>query len=775
MATVTKVPRWKASKFLHPFSERLWELGDLTCSIHEWCDLRCDPGREHVVRAVELCLTPSDSECGSDDEDEERSAIGGRSQAGSDSAGSDVESPIPEVAPVDPITDHEDHSLGELAYTMAPPFPGDIYIPDRLEPTTIDESLPRFTYDTLPSSGRHIRLLKIKPAIFLADVLDCELISVPLDDTIPSFDALSYCWSMDARPASQHHEAPSVGPRAILVNGKQLVIQESLALALHRYRRLGCIWLRRDRERWKGKAEYLWADGICIDQAHIAEKTTQVTMMGEIYGRARRVFIDLGHVPDDWISALHLMQAIQYITRYVPERGVLVSDENMHSDFEIPPPDHISWMALGHLLEMPWFRRTWVVQEVVLSERSPLVMFGRYCFRFAMLEQAVRFAINQGYETALGILSAESRGVGYLNLIKMENLRGSFHRGLLGSIDVLEKLRDFQSTDPRDKVFGVLTLLRDDFRMLPDYSSTVEDVYIKFAEKVVLAGEAARLLDSAGLHRRLKAGTGVTLELPSWVPEWRVLTRVPRAIYCIREHPYRASDTMASEFSLITTKSGSALATPALLADTIAWTTPALFSGATEGSKDTDPTIAGVNMISQFVDTHQDVCHTHYNDGSENTPLTETLARTLLMDDLYKNEENTISLFAEISEPGQLLESLLKEPDLLKSRFGTGKRAAKSALDSFRVQIGATLPGRKFAIGGAGYMGLVPAVTEPGDVVAVIPSGSIPYILRMIDDTDTETDGVSRYRFVGDSYIHGMMYGEVLEIKGAGMKDILIV
>ena len=365
----------------------------MTCNIHERCDLRCDPSRQHVVRAVELCLTPSDSEYGSDDEDDnaEGRSNCSHSQEGSDFA-SDVELPIPEVARVDPIMDREDVALGELAYTMAPSFPGEIFVPSRSEPTIIDEFLPGFTYDILPSSGRHIRLLKMKPAIFLADVLDCELISVLWEDAIPPFDALSYCWSMDARPAPQQRSVPSIGPRYILMNGKRLLIQESLALALHRYLRLGCTWIHRDYERWKGKAEYLWADGVCIDQSHIAEKTTQVAMMGEIYRRARRVFIDLGHVPDDWISALHLMQTIQHTT---PSRLVLVSDEHM-GHFEIPPPDHISWIALGYVLEMPWFVRTWVVQEVVLSERSPLVMFGRYSFHLTTLERRSDSPWNKG-------------------------------------------------------------------------------------------------------------------------------------------------------------------------------------------------------------------------------------------------------------------------------------------------------------------------------------------------------------------------------------------
>ncbi|KAK4224327.1 heterokaryon incompatibility protein-domain-containing protein, partial [Podospora fimiseda] len=164
----------------------------------------------------------------------------------------------------------------------------------------IDPSLPHFTSDDVPllKNSKSIRLLKIKPAIFLADVLDCELISVSLDGTAttqaPEFDALSYRWQT---------ADPTYGSRTILVNGKQMQIQESQAQALHRYRRLGCSI----DEQWQGKAEYIWADGICIDQSNLPEKTIQVGMMGQVYKKAKRVYIDLGDVPDGWYYALVLM------------------------------------------------------------------------------------------------------------------------------------------------------------------------------------------------------------------------------------------------------------------------------------------------------------------------------------------------------------------------------------------------------------------------------------------------------------------------------------
>jgi hypothetical protein len=46
---------------------------------------------------------------------------------------------------------------------------------------------------------------------------------------------------------------------------------------------------------WKeGDAVYLWADGICINQLDVEEKTSQVKLMDEIYRRAKGVVAHLG-------------------------------------------------------------------------------------------------------------------------------------------------------------------------------------------------------------------------------------------------------------------------------------------------------------------------------------------------------------------------------------------------------------------------------------------------------------------------------------------------
>ena len=56
-----------------------------------------------------------------------------------------------------------------------------------------------------------------------------------------------------------------------------------------------------------------------------------------------------------------------------------------------------------------------------------------------------------------------------------------------------------------------------------------------------------------------------------------------------------------------------------------------------------------------------------------------------------------------------------------------------------------------------GYMGIGPAAIKEGDLVCVLLGGCVPYILR---PTDTE----NMYKLVGESYVHGIMNGEVINL-----------
>jgi hypothetical protein len=134
-------------------------------------------------------------------------------------------------------------------------------------------------YEYKPLAERYIRLLKLKPG---GDGdLHCELIPVSLDK-LPKYVALSYSWDGQAPTAK------------ILCHEKSLLVTPNCEAALRQ--------LRQGRD-----SRLVWIDAICIDQSSILERNQQVTHMGEIYTKARRVAVWLGEgSPETAVAFLYI-------------------------------------------------------------------------------------------------------------------------------------------------------------------------------------------------------------------------------------------------------------------------------------------------------------------------------------------------------------------------------------------------------------------------------------------------------------------------------------
>ena len=80
-----------------------------------------------------------------------------------------------------------------------------------------------------------------------------------------------------------------------------------------------------------------------------------------------------------------------------------------------------------------------------------------------------------------------------------------------------------------------------------------------------------------------------------------------------------------------------------------------------------------------------------------------------------------------------------------------------------------------------GYLGLVPDSSRVGDSVCLLQGASIPFILRLVDPKEEEGTGENleskeRWKVVGESYVHGVMQGEVWEkVKEEDIVDIDLV
>jgi hypothetical protein len=221
-----------------------------------------------------------------------------------------------------------------------------------------------------PLSGEsHIRLLEIAPdgAYRPHDEINhitCSLSEVDLRGCTYEhsvFTALSYAWGSEG------------GPKQITLNGVAIGIRRNLYDFLVHALRQG--WTRQ-----------LWIDALCINQNDETEKSKQVAMMGEIHSRASQVLIWLGPLDNlELDSLIELSQRsghtnAQYGTglakdlfekmNYFKFKGYLFSRESFDSkNFDTEYRN-----GLVRMLQNPYWRRKWIIQEVLLSGPNASIM-----------------------------------------------------------------------------------------------------------------------------------------------------------------------------------------------------------------------------------------------------------------------------------------------------------------------------------------------------------------------------------------------------------------
>lgn len=162
------------------------------------------------------------------------------------------------------------HVPGTDATATGPRASREYSATDPSEASTRHES---YSYKPLAQDNSNIRVLLIHPGTF-DDEIQVQLMTVPFNGPkrkLP-YEAWSYTWG-----------SPE-DPKAVQVNVKdaiQLITVTRNCLEAIRYLR------RNDKPRM------VWIDAICINQAHLDERTRQVAIMRDIYARALRVVVGL--------------------------------------------------------------------------------------------------------------------------------------------------------------------------------------------------------------------------------------------------------------------------------------------------------------------------------------------------------------------------------------------------------------------------------------------------------------------------------------------------
>ncbi|KAI9713983.1 MAG: hypothetical protein M1820_000713 [Bogoriella megaspora] len=175
---------------------------------------------------------------------------------------------------------------------------------------------------------------------------------------------------------------------------------------------------------------------------------------------------------------------------------------------------------LKHIMNLPYWSRIWIVQEIVLPPKAKIA-YGSINAPWDVVSQAALIFENHGgsccidqcarlSETVKSVLSDFSFNVRVVELTRM-------HRQIESKIGLSWLLRQHfhrKATDSRDKLYGVLGLVNswsEDFKIIPDYTKTAREVYEDLTIRSITSTESFDMLVGETMRNE---------HFPSWVADW---------------------------------------------------------------------------------------------------------------------------------------------------------------------------------------------------------------------------------------------------------------
>ena len=330
-------------------------------------------------------------------------------------------------------------------------------------------------------------------------------------------------------------------------------------------------------------------------------------------------------------------------------------------------------------------------------------------------------------------IEQEQSGSDFVSLTSLDTLLGQSSR--------------LQATDPRDKIYAMRNLAadleRDDWAPKPDYMITWQNLYTNMAVSMIKRGSSKALGYSGILRQGEPDKDGA---LPSWAPDWRTYSRVQYiehgewsagskrefafGIVSLTKKQRRVAEKLLAESRLSVSLRGKALQLITVMQDTMTY----LGGVVDDWDRDTanTPGCARVQELDKATLMHVSALE-------PNTYITSE-------DNLQAYDA---TLIASTKDDDNLATSGWVSDEASKWRSWQGGKTANSspafneALDNMD-----TFVYKQFCITTRGYFCLVPHLTHPTDLIAIVKGYDMPVALRPVGQY---------FVLLGDCYVYGMM------------------
>jgi hypothetical protein len=577
-----------------------------------------------------------------------------------------------------------------------------------------------FEYHDLQES--EARLVNIAPGKY-PDQIQCTLSHTPFPPAV-QYECLSYVWGPLGQGSAQH---------LIICDGF------SFPVSLNLYSALFCL-------RYEDRPRVMWIDQICINQKNLAERTSQVLQMGNIYRSAQQVLLFAGSPGRQMIAAALFITLFSstYGAAFFSDtenfrnrwKNYTVSQLKEHLD--VPLPEEEAWECVRRLLNQPCFHRTWIVQEVALAQKvrilfSPGIEIdwdGDKASSFTTFFMAVS-ARNHNFSTDHGLYIGREMVYSRSLILARSMTRTSPENPSLRLLALLVITRKFEVTDPRDKIYGLLSLATDSayLDITPDYIKPTRDVYMNVARRLI---QCMKSLDVLKHVETLKHDDS----LPSWVPDWRSIRMELFGDDVVTgTHFYSATRGMAPQ--LVEPMEPSKLGLRGVMLDVITTVT----SGPIEDGGQQGASAVGHELW--WLRAKTAIGPTYKPTGED---FSMVLGRTRIAD----RRNDVQKLGGRQDDPIEIEED----------------EARSYHFRSLGVIIHNQILYRNLITTENGFMGLAPLTAQDGDIIYLVPGCDTPLTLRRLNDNE--------FHLVGPCYVHGIMYGEAFP-DDMSLEDIVLV
>ena len=613
----------------------------------------------------------------------------------------------------------------------------------------LGETVCKFQYKPLPRTGGvdSIRLIILNPRDEKDDdsIIRCELSHVTFGEK-PQYEALSYTWG-DPNDLKD-----------IIVDGFQMKVRANLYSAL---------WHLRTQ-----KPRVLWADAICIDQSNRAEMASQVQLMRTIFSKAQRTLIWLGDVKEKEQQrmskfALYTIKAglsiFQWRVPLVASPQVPVWHVHEGRYRKLAPFSSEFYLEVIGMLRTPWFKRAWVVQEVVVSSKAT-IFWGSSQYDWEDVIRALKFMREANFPLAF-IVTLE-------NISTIDQERKFYRKGDTKLNGVLLRHQRCTATDPRDKIYSFCGLVEPTsenhipVRISYEDKDDIAVIYREVALEILEKDQSLDLLSRPPL-----SAVSSTTNLPSWVPDWST-SATSTLNYAWGHGPLSLAGTELagassnlrfaascnSKYSPKVSSTGEGLVVEGYQFDKVV-EAGSIFQGVQMPyNVESFPQIVRewIHCFETLLRARkvftcwQQVANIH----SKKTYVTgetmrEAHLQTVSVAEVH--DADRVKLELELWEKGTRFPFGLPYSAFI---FVWHFVASKPFL-VFELQ-GRYLLRRKIVRTEAGYLGLASNTTEVGDSVMICKGSSVPLIMRR-----NQEDG--SFRLIGDAYVHGIMRGEAFQ------------